>query len=598
MSSKTQELETKMITSLYHLLKVDDAVQEGTVVFLNGPWGCGKTYFWLNSLLPLLQKDHGYAYISLFGVQSVSDLKAKILSSLIADGKGDTGFIAKGRNLFSKLNIPENVGAIAERFAGSSFKIDLFEMIRSRRVICFDDLERLPSSADIEEILGFINYLSEHKHYKCLIVMNEAEMKPAHKESFSRLKEKLSLRTFQLSFNFTERFDTFLNSKCAKHKLSLDNSEKEFLKKTIEKANINNLRTVRFIIDCYLELRLGMDEKIPESAVILLVAMIDFESKGNAVDTKFYKFDGEAIQYKEYRRQKDDTQKDSKPDNQTVFYSSYYGDSVKYLFFQTIDDLVHQGYFDNISAKEELFPKTEDLSPPDKLALDLRNTHYFFTSDDDLKKIISSIEGYFKTEKNISFETLFALVKGYSSAYKLLEPQEPSNLPEGFENAAKTSISGTDNPLSYTDNFGMGTNNILKIFLDSIETICLDEDRQRLQKQMDDLVSVGKKIEITDHILSNSALLETIYTSGTIEKIWNSTFMPLTEKYRLMEQLLKSMVRNKHFKPGIVPELTSTHTFLTTQFNSATEKMDRLRIFRLLEETGMTLPTRPHSAGR
>lgn len=165
--------------------------KDGTVIFLNGPWGSGKTYFWKKTVHPTLQTKK-CIYVSLFGVQSVNDLKHKLLAAVLA-GEHTESIPSKSRNWIARL-APSFVN-LFENWSGFKFDFDLFELISSKMpfVICFDDFERLPKDSSIEEILGFINYLSEHKGFRNLIIMNEAEIKHEHKEAFNQLREKLSL---------------------------------------------------------------------------------------------------------------------------------------------------------------------------------------------------------------------------------------------------------------------------------------------------------------------------------------------------------------------------------------------------------------------
>ena len=67
---------------------LDDFLQsEDRVAVIKGEWGVGKTYFW-NKYYDAKAKrkeinEIAYSYISLFGVDSIEDIKKKIFTSAI-----------------------------------------------------------------------------------------------------------------------------------------------------------------------------------------------------------------------------------------------------------------------------------------------------------------------------------------------------------------------------------------------------------------------------------------------------------------------------------------------------------------------------------
>ena len=64
----------------------------GTAIAITGSWGVGKTYFWKKLLEEQLSEERiykkdnvfnrKYAYVSLFGLESLSDLKTNIYSNI------------------------------------------------------------------------------------------------------------------------------------------------------------------------------------------------------------------------------------------------------------------------------------------------------------------------------------------------------------------------------------------------------------------------------------------------------------------------------------------------------------------------------------
>ncbi len=50
------------------------APTRGAVCLLSGPWGCGKSYLWVNDILPKLTASSAIT-ISLFGLDSIETLR-------------------------------------------------------------------------------------------------------------------------------------------------------------------------------------------------------------------------------------------------------------------------------------------------------------------------------------------------------------------------------------------------------------------------------------------------------------------------------------------------------------------------------------------
>lgn len=167
----------------------------GYAIMINGSWGCGKTYFWKNSLEPLIEKtiimdglsDEKLSpvYISLFGVESVSEIDKKIALEVcdylkFADTSTAKVIKGLGGELIAALDPSGILGKIFEGM--DEIKIHYKKLANLKnKVICFDDLER--AKIDIEEILGYINQLVEHENIKTIIIANEAEIESLSKKN-------------------------------------------------------------------------------------------------------------------------------------------------------------------------------------------------------------------------------------------------------------------------------------------------------------------------------------------------------------------------------------------------------------------------------
>lgn len=172
------------------LLKLIDT-DESFAIALTGEWGIGKTHFWNN----FYERNHTnfktkkYAYVSLFGIESLDSLKFEIAlkSHSTSQKKDNFSFIKKSfqKSLdvidFSKI---EGKG-IALSLSKGMISSAVSSMI-TNTVICIDDIERLSENIDIKDVMGLVNHLSLEKNCKVVVILHEGK---ADKD-FSEYKEK------------------------------------------------------------------------------------------------------------------------------------------------------------------------------------------------------------------------------------------------------------------------------------------------------------------------------------------------------------------------------------------------------------------------
>lgn len=173
--------------------------KDSFAVALTGEWGIGKTHLW-NQLRDENEKvfyGKKYAYVSLFGLDSLASLKSaiaievhksvgsndniwkkdilkptkKVLSSLTGSSIGTTSDVRIGLNLGN--NIITNV---------------VFSHLKNT-LVCLDDIERKSDSLPMSEIMGLVNYLKNER--KCQIVMILHNEQSEDKDYFDKHKEKV-----------------------------------------------------------------------------------------------------------------------------------------------------------------------------------------------------------------------------------------------------------------------------------------------------------------------------------------------------------------------------------------------------------------------
>ncbi len=242
--------------------------ETNNALLITGKWGVGKTYFFNNILSREIEKtsikgDTSSTFtsirVSLFGVTNIDDIGRRIFTELfprlekgIKIGKG----IAK-----LLLSIPITEASILKKIlelisefeADNGTKNNIINSMTSRIVICFDDLERASEDFPIENLIGYINNLTENYDLKALIIGNTNEIES---EIFKKIKEKLIGVEIEFNNDIKSIFDDIV-----KKKFHEDESKKNTYEKFLEKEkdficsffskDYKNIRTLLIVLECY-----------------------------------------------------------------------------------------------------------------------------------------------------------------------------------------------------------------------------------------------------------------------------------------------------------------------------------------------------------
>jgi len=172
------------------------------VLCVSGKWGVGKTHSWKNYLKEARTTPDGialkkYAYVSLFGINSLEELKYSIFeNTVVRDKVGDT---ANFETLKSSLDSAEDFGR------KSAWLLNLIPGVRTyfsaaspalfltvqKQIICLDDIERRGQKLDIADVLGLISFLKEERGCKIVLLLNDGAFDADAKTKFERHLEKV-----------------------------------------------------------------------------------------------------------------------------------------------------------------------------------------------------------------------------------------------------------------------------------------------------------------------------------------------------------------------------------------------------------------------
>ena len=193
------------------------------VIAIRGVWGSGKTYFWkgfINDNKKIVQGQN-YAYVSLFGITTIDELKYTIIDMLeikegaLLDKMRQTTAKYGGKlvNLAEMINGPINFNIDFKYFSSGLIK---------NAIICLDDFER--TQLDPQILLGFISDLKEQNGCKMVLIMNDEAFSLNTKISYSTYREKVIDKefsfsptpdeSFRLVFHENDQYAVILKEKC------------------------------------------------------------------------------------------------------------------------------------------------------------------------------------------------------------------------------------------------------------------------------------------------------------------------------------------------------------------------------------------------
>lgn len=208
-------------------------------VLIKGEWGIGKTYFLRKKYLC----DKKHIYISLFGLNSIEEVKIEIYSKL----NRVLNFIINGVNRIkgSSINIP--IGSISIPYLENDIEKAIEKKCKKEKfIIVIDDLERKSSNIKMEAILGIIESISNIKNSLIIVVANENKITEKEKSIYLNFSEKVIQKIYNVHRYSYTALDKILKNSI--HAIDIDKELKEIISsatlKIFNSDYVNNLRTL------------------------------------------------------------------------------------------------------------------------------------------------------------------------------------------------------------------------------------------------------------------------------------------------------------------------------------------------------------------
>ena len=156
-------------THLVEFLNSSDSIHN--VFWLDGSWGSGKTFFIKTFFENQIYKKKEIYYISCFGIKTREQAEKILINEI------------EKQSIFGNLDFIPLVGGVFKWF----FKIVGADLMKRDSIIIFDDFERVSyaetsdNPSDYNDLLGYIDYLSENKRFKIIVILNSEEIKSTKK---------------------------------------------------------------------------------------------------------------------------------------------------------------------------------------------------------------------------------------------------------------------------------------------------------------------------------------------------------------------------------------------------------------------------------
>lgn len=178
------------------------------VLCIRGKWGVGKTYNWTKQIEEAKKADKvalpRYSYVSLFGMNSLDELKSAIFENVVTLTKNggnlspdlDTldEWVSSNTVRFRKLNpvlqlIQKNEQV--NKLIGKNSITNLSFLAIRNQIICLDDLERRGGRLGIGDVLGLVSLLREQRNCKVSLILNDEALAGESKTKFETHLEKV-----------------------------------------------------------------------------------------------------------------------------------------------------------------------------------------------------------------------------------------------------------------------------------------------------------------------------------------------------------------------------------------------------------------------
>jgi hypothetical protein len=387
------------------------------VLCIRGKWGVGKTFTW-NKLLRRVSGRaalKSYAYVSLFGVNSLDQLKYSIFENTVAvkdagvepsveSFQSNTDAVVKrvSRKSLSLLQTAPVVRSYASALQSLSF------LSVRRCIVCVDDLERKGAQLSMKDVLGLVAHLRDQKLCKVTLILNDGDLEGADKADFERFNEKV----IDISLEFAPDA-----ADCARIALDGNGAVQQQLRKTTVPLAISNIRIIkkieRFATDIA-QLVSKFDHRVLHQAVQSVAVF------GWSVFSK----DAPPVDFLCQKRTKDFF--GLREENDFTAEEKGWNSMLDEIGFTTVDDFdlillegIRRGYFNEAALSrqaEELDKRAKAVSSEDSIRAAWRHYHDSFDNNEQqvVDAVLTALHNEVRFISPMNLGGLVSLLRGLS----------------------------------------------------------------------------------------------------------------------------------------------------------------------------------------
>lgn len=258
------------------------ASEELQTAALSGSWGIGKTHLWREfaNQLELPESLNGISYASLFGVDTLSELRARITSGLTLTQSRKSiveRYKTASKNSLVSRELPAKGVVLLTRTVQSG----MASLIREASywfvrdcVVCLDDVERLGKGLNGRAVMGVVDELRD-RGCKVVMVLNRDEL-PTEDSSFREYWEKIIDVDLNLSPNVQQNANIVFGMDFRPAEYA------EWVRAVFEQVGCSNIRIhkrcgwlVKKLESSIRNLRQTVQKEVVEHAALLSWAMLD-----------------------------------------------------------------------------------------------------------------------------------------------------------------------------------------------------------------------------------------------------------------------------------------------------------------------------------
>ena len=395
-------------------------------LLISGKWGVGKTFYFRNELVPIIEKQTNkkVLYVSLNGVNSINEIYNQLISEKYLTLKKAKGSKLGRFTLGAFKSILEIGLKKGLDISSEDIKMNIHDLANfTKNIICFDDLERVGDSIKIPEILGFINTtFIEHEKIKVIFIGDETKDKLKEK-GYIDSKEKVIGWTVSFKPVFSDTVKSIIESyKDEKNFYDWIKNYTGFIIECLEYFEFDNLRSLEFFFDCIskiYKIKEKRYELIDTEILYFTLIMCNEYKEGNLL---YYKSIDNLPDFVSQKEKRYLIQPNSETE-QGVFTKDYFHKFIfnglmeshnyefKYIFFENIYKYIIDG---NI-FEECLFEELEKIFEQKKIEKDSKYIElvkelrgFYYITNEKFDEIFSELVDAIKNDRLNLFEFVSA----------------------------------------------------------------------------------------------------------------------------------------------------------------------------------------------